>query len=139
MTEADDPNVRQAIEALIHEYAWLVDHGQADRVPDLYTQDGRLLGVGPDKVGREAIAEWATQRAAMTQRRSRHVHSNIRLRSVSPGVVHATTILTLYRHDGEETGAAVPFMIGEFEDVFQRGADTGWRFAERRLHGVFGG
>ncbi len=60
---------------------------------DLHTQDGRPLGVGPDKVGREAVAERSTQRAAMTQRRSRHVQPDIRLRSVSAGVVHATTIL----------------------------------------------
>ena len=68
MHAAIEPSTRQAIEALIYEHAWLIDHGQADRLPGLYTEDARVLGIGPDKVGQQAITEWAGQRAAMTER-----------------------------------------------------------------------
>ncbi len=139
MPEAIGPDIRHAIEALVYEHAWLIDHGLADRLPDLYTDDGRVLGVGPDKVGRQAIADWAGQRAAMTGRRSRHVQSNLRLASVSPGVVRGTVVLTLYRHDGDAKADPVPFLVGEYEDLYHRGTDDVWRFAERRLSVLFGG
>lgn len=138
MGESVDSATRLAIERLIYDHAWLIDHGQADRVPELYTEAARMLGVGPDKVGRSAITAWAQERAAMTTRRSRHVQSNIRLEAVSPTVVNGTVILTLYRHDGDGPGSPAPLLIGEYEDVYQRGADDDWRFSERKLSVIFG-
>ena len=46
MTDAVDDSTRLAIETLIHDHAWLIDHGQADQVVDLYTDHARLLGIG---------------------------------------------------------------------------------------------
>lgn len=137
-----DPAARHAIEQLIVEHAWLIDHGQADRVPALFTPDGRMFGVGPDKIGRDAIAAWATARAAMADRRSRHVMSNIRLQPSGPDKMRGTAVLTLFRHDGDGdsggAGSPAPLMVGEYEDVFQRDATGVWRFAERRLVPLFG-
>ncbi len=139
MTEAIEPADRLAIEALIHEFAWLIDHGEAQKLPGLFTDDARVLGAGPDKVGQQAIAEWGRDRAAMTQRRSRHVQSSIRLQALSSSVVRGTVVLTLYRHDGAGPGSPSPLLIGEYQDVYQRGADDQWRFSERSLAIHFGG
>ena len=130
---------RQAIEQLVAEHAWLIDHGQADQIALLYTDDARVLGIGPDKIGQAAIQTWAAERAAMTERRSRHVQSNLRLAPVSGDECRGTVVLTLYRHDGPGKAAAVPLMIGEYEDAYRRGPDGTWRFAERRLSVLFGG
>ncbi len=132
-----DPLVCQAIEALVAEHAWLIDHGQANRLPELYLDDGRVLGIGPDKVGQRAIAEWANERHAMTGRCSRHVQSNIRLVSTLPGEVSGTVVLTLYRHDGAGKGRPVPMMIAEYEDQYRLCPDGQWRFLERRLSVIF--
>ena len=139
MAKAIETADRLAIEALIHEFSWLIDHGEAQNLPGLFTEDARVLGVGPAKVGQQAIAEWGRERAAMTQRRSRHVQSNIRLKAVSESVVHGTVVLTLYRHDGEGPGSSSPLLIGEYQDAYQRGADHNWRFSERSLAVLFGG
>ena len=137
MTAALDPSVRLAIEALIHEHAWLVDHGQANRAADLYTNDACMLGVGADKVGREAIARWAAERAAMTGRCSRHVQSNIRLVPAGPGQVQGTVLLTLYRFDGPGLGPPSPLMVAEYDDLYRHCQDGAWRFAQRRLTTIF--
>jgi ketosteroid isomerase-like protein len=139
MAETMEAADRLAIEALIHEFSWLIDHGEAQKLPELFTEDGRVLGVGPAKMGQQAIAEWGRERVAMTQRRSRHVQSNIRLEAISASVVRGTVVLTLYRHDGEGPGSPSPLLIGEYQDVYQRGADARWRFAERSLAVLFGG
>ena len=136
---AIEPQARHAIEQLVHEHAWLIDHGQADRVTALYAEDARVFGIGPDMVGHDAIGAWAGQRAAMTERRSRHVQSNIRLVAVSPDRVLGCVLLTLYRHDGDGKADAKALMVAEYDDVYQRGKDAVWRFAERRLTVLFGG
>ena len=139
MTEAIEPADRLAIEALIYEFGWLIDHGEAQKLPGLFTDDGRVLGVGPDKVGQQAIGDWGRERAGMRQRRSRHVQSNIRLQAISASVASGTVILTLYRHDGEGPGSPSPLLIGDYQDVYERGSDDRWRFSERSLTVHFGG
>jgi uncharacterized protein (TIGR02246 family) len=129
---------RAAIEQLIHRHAWLIDHGQAEKVAELFTEDGALFGVGPDKTSRAAIAEWGRQRAARTERRSRHVHTNILIEAEGEDMARGTTILTLYRHDGDGEGSASPLVVGEFEDLFRKQSDGGWLFVERRLSILFG-
>src|SRR6186713_3021788 len=100
MTARLNPEDRAAIEDLIQRHAWLIDHGKSDRIGELFTTDAALYGVGPDKVGRAAIAAWGAERAAMRERRSRHVQSNILIEAVSPDTARGLVVLTLYRHDG---------------------------------------
>ena len=95
--------------------------------------DGVLLGVGPDLIGLDAIRTWAVARAAMRERTSRHVCTNLRLLPVSDDEVHGTVILTIYRHDGPDPGDARPFMVGDYDDIYRRGPDGTWRFARRRV------
>ena len=132
------PQDRLAIEQLIQRHAWLIDHGEADKVGELFAQDGALYGVGPDKIGRPAIAEWGRQRAAMSERRSRHVQSNMLIEAVAPDSARGWLVLTLYRHDGPDQGSATPLLIAEYADRYARETDGTWLFAERRLTVLFG-
>ncbi|NWG22988.1 MAG: nuclear transport factor 2 family protein [Pseudorhodoplanes sp.] len=131
------PEVRLAIEALVAEHAWLIDHGEAGRIADLFTDDGRLIGLGPDMVGREAIKAWGLARAAMTERTSRHVCTNLRLVDRGDGTVEGHAILTVYRHDGTQPGHPLPFAVADYADVYRLGDDGHWRFGERKLATVF--
>ncbi|UZF92980.1 nuclear transport factor 2 family protein [Bosea sp. NBC_00550] len=138
MTARLNPEDRAAIEDLIQRHAWLIDHGESDRIGELFTTDAALYGVGPDKVGRAAIAAWGAERAAMRERRSRHVQSNILIEAVSPDTARGFVVLTLYRHDGAGPGSATPFLICEYADRYRKEPDGEWRFAERRLSVLFG-
>ena len=75
----------------------------------------------------------------MTERRSRHVQSNLRLVPVSAIECRGTVVLTLYRHDGPGKAEPAPLMVAEYDDVYRKGPDGTWRFAERRLSVLFGG
>lgn len=129
---------RAAIEDLIQRHAWLIDHGEANRIGELFTRDGTLHGVGPEKRGRDAIAAWGAERAEMRERRSRHVQSNILIEPVAADTAHGCLVLTLYRHDGPGPGATAPFLICEYADRYRKEPDGAWRFAERRLSILFG-
>lgn len=133
-----DPQDRLAIEQLIQRHAWLIDHGKADRIGELFCEDAVLRGIGPDKHGRAAIAEWGRQRAALTERRSRHLQSNILIEPLSPETARGWVALTLYRHDGPGEGLAMPLLIAEYADHYRQAPDGAWLFAERRLSVLFG-
>ncbi len=130
--------VRARIEELVHEHAWLIDHGRAAEVVELYAEDARIKGIGADKVGRSEIAAWAQQRAAMHERRSRHSQTNIRLDALALDRIAGTVLLTLHRHDGEGSGSAAPLLVGEYADVYTKDTDGRWRFQERELIILFG-
>ena len=133
-----DPGMHQALEALVIEHSWLIDHGRAGKAAALYADDGCVYGIGSDKVGRPAISAWLDARQATTDRRSRHVISNVRFAPVAADEVHGSAVLTLFRHDGAGPGSATPLLVAEYEDVFRRGADGTWQFASRRLTTLFG-
>lgn len=133
-----DSRDRAAIEQLIQRHAWLIDHGAADRIGELFCEDAVLRGIGPDKFGRAAIAEWGRQRAALTERRSRHLQSNVLIEPLSPATAQGWVALTLYRHDGPGEGSATPLLIAEYADHYRKAPDGAWFFAERRLSVLFG-
>jgi hypothetical protein len=137
MTLRLSPEDRAAIEDLIQRHAWLIDHGESDHIGELFTQDAALYGIGPDKIGRAAIAAWGAERAAMRERRSRHVQSNILIEPISPEAARGWVVLTLYRHDGPGPGPAAPFLICEYADRYRK-EHGDWRFVERRLRVLFG-
>lgn len=132
------PQDRLAIEQLIQRHAWLIDHGEAGAVGELFAEDGALYGIGPDKVGRNAIAEWGRQRAAMTERRSRHLQSNILIEPLAADAARGWVALTLHRHDGPGEGSATPLLVAEYADRYVKGPDGTWLFTERRLTVLFG-
>ncbi len=136
---ATDAQTRLEIQRLVTDHAWLIDHGQAGRIVALYTQDARVLGIGPDKVGHAAIEQWAGEREAMTGRRSRHVQTNMRLQPVTTDEWHGTVVLTLYRHDGPGRADPAPFLVGEYADIYRKDRDGAYRFGERQLTILFGG
>lgn len=128
-----DPAVRCEIEALIVEHSWMLDHHQSERLGELYTEDGRLTGIGPDRIGREAIATYGRDRAKMTERKARHVNTNIRLVKDGPNRVRGICSIALFRYDGDVMGTADPIALADAQDVFVRGDDGRWRLEHRHL------
>ncbi len=138
MTDATtriDAQVRSDIEALIYEHAHLIDHHQSERLADLYTENGRIVGI-LNYSGREEIAKYGAERAKMTNRIARHLYSNLRLIPLGRDRVEGHVTITLYRHDGAG-GLPEPSGIADAHDIYVRGADGRWRMEERRLDLIF--
>jgi hypothetical protein len=131
-----DAETRCGIESLIVEYAWLLDHGEAMHLADLFAEDAILELPRGQYAGREAIAAFGRERAKLA-RITRHVCSNIRLRPLGPDKVEGTVVFTSYRHDGEGLVEPQAQALGDWHDVYVREADGRWRFSERRVVLVF--
>ena len=96
-----DAHTRHELENLIYEHAWLIDNHQSERLGDLYFEDGRLYGIGPERKGRAALEEHGKARAAITDRAARHVCTNLRLLPMEDGRIGGRLMITLYSYDGD--------------------------------------
>lgn len=125
---------RLAIEGLVTEYAWLLDHRRWDDVAGLCTDDAVLFIRGREIVGKAGLAEWAAYRAQKKSRRTQHQMTLLRLEQTEPDVVRGTAALVLHVAKTGGSGTYVD-LVGEYQDEYQRTPD-GWRFRRRRLVGI---
>lgn len=124
---------RIAIEALVTEYAWLLDHRRFDEVLGLCTEDCELKIRGVKIHGAGGLKEWLDQRASSQSRRaSQHQMSLLRLEPTAAGeVVTGTAALVLHIAKSGSSGSYVD-LVGEYQDEYVRTGD-GWRFRRRTL------
>lgn len=132
----------RACERLIVEYCRLVDFGNAAKIADLFTEDGRWEGTDLVLDGREQIRDWFTQRQGVTRRVSRHVCTNVGVDLLSDSEAESMCYMINYRHDRPEGDTSLPVpaehpkYVGELHDRFRR-TPHGWRFASRRVEVSF--
>lgn len=138
MTENDygvDTETRVAVEQLISELLWRLDHGKADTTWELYTEDAVSMGpLGPME-GRDAIKAWGQKRAKQTDVVGRHFIGGIRLAWVD-GVLTGTVAYTTFRDSSPDP--LLPASVGEFREQYRK-VDGRWLFARREIVPVFGG
>src|SRR6478609_6877365 len=132
---------RVAIEQLVVEYSYLLDHHRATELAALFTPDGIFdnPSLKLHAVGREAIGAYYAQRAA-EPRTTRHITTNLRITFDTPDRAQGTRTILYYRGDGAgPVFPAKPGSVGEYSEIYQRGADGHWRFASRVSRIVFSG
>lgn len=134
---AVNAELRHRIESIIHEHAWLIDQNQADRLHELYASNGKMLGVGMELDGKEAIRKYGVERVKMTGRKARHLCSNLRISPVDAEHVQGNFMITLYRHEGEGLGDATPVAIADITDTYVVGGDGRLLIEQRRIDLAF--
>jgi len=124
--------IRSQIEALTTEYYYRVDHGESERVAELFTPDCVFQPGGTERmIGREAVRAYYANRPKTWV--TRHVSTNLRLRYVNPDRVEIIRLFTHYlgdTRDGPGPYPAVP-SVAEYREVAVRGDDGQWRFESR--------
>ncbi len=124
---------RIAIEALVTEYAWRLDHRRFDDVVELCTEDCELKIRGQKIHGADGLREWLDQRATSQSRRaSQHQMSLLRLEPTEDvDLVIGTAALVLHVAKSGSSGSYVD-LVGEYQDEYVRTGE-GWRFRRRTL------
>jgi hypothetical protein len=126
---------RVAIEQLISELLWRLDHGKADTTWELYTEDAVTTGPLGNMDGRDAIKAWGERRAKITGVVGRHIIGGIRLAWVGEEL-HGWTQYMTFRDSSENP--LMPASVGEFREVYRR-VDGDWKIARREIAPIFGG
>jgi uncharacterized protein (TIGR02246 family) len=136
MDQNDKLLIERECERLVTAYCHYVDHGEAERIAELFSEDGVWTSAEATMDGREAIRKAMAARQANLARMSRHVCNNFLLEIIDADHAEGTVYLTLYRHDGKEGRALSPLegpaMVGEYRDRFVR-TEEGWRIAHREI------
>jgi len=130
--------IEAACARLVVSYTHLVDGGRAADIADLFAENGVWSSPQQRMKGRAALRAGFASRQAQTERTSRHVCTNLLVDVVDADHATGLVYLSLYRHDGDDVGPAVPALIGDYRDTFVRTPD-GWRFDERHLTVAFAG
>lgn len=139
------PEDRAALTALNTEYAWLVDFGHAERIPELFTDDcvwepppgypGKTL------TGRGEMIDFWKRRADPSQFPfvSQRLISNLRFAMDGPTAARGWVSFTEYAARIGEKASATPVLVGNWLDTYAKGADGKWRFRTRKVSITFGG
>ena len=126
--------IERECERLVTLYCHYVDHGEAERIAELFAKDGVWRSPQVTMNGKEELRRGFRARQQNQRRMSRHVCNNLLIDVIDADNATGCVYLTLYRHDGKEGRALSPLpgpeMVGEYRDRFVRTAD-GWRFADR--------
>ncbi len=136
MDQAERLLIERECARLVTLYCHYVDHGEAERVAELFSKDGRWVSAQVTMDGVEQIRSGFARRQANAKRMSRHVCNNLHVEVQDADHAEGCVYLTLYRHDGEEGRALSPLegpaMVGEYRDTFVRTGE-GWRIANREI------
>ena len=138
-SSADLVQMRQLIEALNSEFAWLIDHRNGAGVEDLFIEDGFYDMNNGVYRGRAGIKSFYDARKSRGRRAARHVFTNLHLVPESASRATGTTILTLYAYDGEPPYPTEAILISDYNDVYVREPGGQWRYESRTIVPVFGG
>jgi len=139
MDEITKLSIFQECQRLTALYCHYVDHGEASKIADLFSEDG-ICVVGGKHRGRDQIRKAFRVREENKGRISRHVCNNFVLHSVNDTEASGTVYLTLYRSDGPEDRKIAklegPVVVGEYRDKFVK-TNEGWRFSLREIEASF--
>lgn len=128
---------RVAIELLIAEFAYRIDHNQADKVADLFTEDGWYGREGGARsAGRDAIRKSYAGRAERGERTARHIFTNLHLTAHSGDAAEGVCILLLFAADGAPPLPAEPMLVQDYKDSYRK-VDGRWLFVSRETKALF--
>jgi len=135
--------VRQHVEALNAEFAYLIDNGLSERVAALFTEDGSYSIRDGHKhlvsKGRPAIAAAYAARAARGARTSCHIFTNLHIAHATQDEARGHCLLLLFAQDGAPPHPAVPLFVARYDDGYARGSDGVWRYRSREVTALFTG
>jgi ketosteroid isomerase-like protein len=135
----DETADRVAIERLVVDYSYLLDHGRANELASLFTPDAIFdnPSLKLHAVGRDAIAAYYARRVT-EPRTTRHITTNLHLEFETADRARGTRTILYYRGDGAGPPfPAAPGSVGEYVELFKRGPDGRWRIASRQSAIIF--
>jgi len=129
---------RLAIEELNAEFAYRIDRGRSEWVAELFTEHGSYgRASGERSVGRDAIRLAYASRSALGPRTARHIFTNLRLTFESEIRASGTCIMTLFAEDGIPPHVAEPFLVADYDDVYELNGEGNWLYAARTITWLF--
>ncbi|MGU7770254.1 nuclear transport factor 2 family protein [Burkholderia sp. MR1-5-21] len=121
----------EAIERLFSDFAFCADHGDAEGLAHLFTEEG-VLSIGNRRSeGRTRIAEDCEVRFAIPNRKTRHAWSNLRVTSLTPDTASTTALQLTFESLGNDKPAQL--RVNDVFDQLCKDTSGVWRFSHRQI------
>ena len=133
--------IERACQRLGVRYTHHVDFGKAEKIAELFTEDGVWEAGLRRAEGKAAIQDLFRQRQELKKRISRHVVTNHLVEVLDASHARGVSYIVLFRHDYDLTKTSRPLdnqpvFVGQYEDEYVK-TDSGWRFKSRKVNGPF--
>jgi hypothetical protein len=130
--------IRVALEELNTAFCYHLDHNEVEKLLELFTDDV-FYTHGPRRSnGKAELEQVFRSRTAKTPRTSRHMYSGLKLDIESATRARGTSVCMTFGQNGEPPLApAIPILVADFDDLYERGTDGRWRLRERHIQRIF--
>jgi hypothetical protein len=128
--------IRVALEDLNTAFCYHLDEVEA--LLELFTDDVYYTH-GPRKTnGKAELGQVFRGRTATSPRTARHLYSGLKLEIESATRARGTSVCMTFGQNGVPPLApAVPILVADFDDLYERGTDGRWRIRERHITRIF--
>jgi hypothetical protein len=138
LSELERLLIRVALEDLNTAFCHHLDHDEVEPLLELFTDDV-LYTHGPRRTnGKAELERVFRSRTADSPRTARHLYSGLKLDIESATRARGTCVCMTFAQNGvPPLSPAVPILVADFVDAYERGADGRWRIRERHIHRIF--
>jgi hypothetical protein len=138
LTELERLEIRVALEDLNTAFCYHLDHNEVDALLDLFTDDVHYTHGNRVSRGKRELEKVFRGRSATQVRTARHFYSGLKLEIESGTRARGTCVSLTFGAYGEPPlSPAIPILVADFVDAYERGGDGQWRFKERHIHRIF--
>ena len=138
LDELEKLKIRVALEDLNTAFCYHLDHNEVEPLIDLFADDVYYTHGSRVSRGRAELAKVFRGRSTAQVRTSRHMYSGLKIEIESATRARGTSVCMTFGAYGEPPlSPAVPTLVADFVDAYERGGDGRWRFKERHIHRVF--
>jgi hypothetical protein len=138
LDELEKLKIRVALEDLNTAFCYHLDHDEVDALIELFADDVYYTHGARVSRGKAELAKVFRGRSITQVRTSRHMYSGLKLEIESATRARGTSVCMTFGAYGEPPlSPAVPTLVADFVDAYERGTDGKWRFKERHIHRVF--
>jgi hypothetical protein len=129
--------IRTALAELNSEFAWCLDHQDADGLLALFTSDACYSNDRGSWQGQPELRAEFTRRWSSGVRTTRHLWSSLRIQPDGLREVRATSVWASYAANAPAPADVITVsLIADFFDVAVLSDDGRWLLRERRIRGV---
>ncbi len=138
LSELERLKIRVALEDLNTAFCHHLDHDDVDALLELFVDDVYYAHGSRVSRGKAELEQVFRSRSATAKRTARHLYSGLKLDIESATRARGTSVCMTFGAYGEPPlSPAIPTLVADFVDSYERGADGRWRFAERHIHRIF--
>jgi hypothetical protein len=138
LSDLERLTIRVALEELNTAFCYHLDHNEVDALLELFVDDVYYTHGSRVSRGRAELAEVFRGRSATETRTARHLYSGLKVEIESATRARGTSVCMTFAAYGEPPlTPAIPTLVADFVDEYERGDDGRWRIKERHIHRIF--